>query len=114
MDHWKKCRDKNGKLRPPGWLFCVGCGRGAKVLCMVTLNGTVVLCATGDVDPSKLNHASEAGGGASYPKACRPLINPTGSNGEKLVLMNMGGCAAIAAILGEEGALWEDVKDQVS
>ena len=147
LDHWKKCRDEEGKLHPPGWLFFVGCGNGAKCkfnifciikyffyiflflfqdskisffflfslfsgLCMVTLNGTVVLCSIGDVDPD-VTYKGAAGGGASFPPACFcNATYPAGANGEKMLLFALGGPDKLAAIIGEEGAQASHVMDQ--
>ena len=81
---------------------------------MVTLNGTVVLCSIGDVDPDEL-YQGAAGGGASFPPACFcNATYPAGANGEKMLLFALGGPDKLAAIIGEEGVQASQVMDQLA
>ena len=87
LDHWKKCRDEDGRLRPPGWMFV--CNKIK--LCMVTVDGTICFCAVGDVNPKGRgsHHNARLQGGVSNP----PLgtCSPGGGNGEMHVLESIGG-----------------------
>ena len=88
LDHWRKCRDEDGALRPPGWIFV--CNKVK--LCMVTVDGTVCFCSVGDVDPTKKvgrNQNQYSHGGVSRP----PLGTQSsgGGNGEIHVLESIGG-----------------------